>query len=58
MKSTCLHYNAFDAANFAVNLRGLSSEVTGGKSEGYTLTARGLAAGTEMVKELTQAGAG
>ncbi len=59
MKSTCLHYDAFDATNFAANLRGLSSEVTGGKSEGYTLTARGLAAGTDMVKDLTQAaGAG
>jgi hypothetical protein len=58
MKSTCLHYDGFDSANFATYYKSLSSEVTGGKAEGYTLTPRGLAAATEMVKSMTKASAG
>jgi hypothetical protein len=56
MKEACLHYDAFDAGNFAANFKNLSSEVSGGKDTGYTLTARGLANATEMVKTLTQSG--
>jgi hypothetical protein len=50
MKDACLHYDAFDAANFSSYFKSMSGEVTGGKTEGYTLTARGLASATEMVK--------
>jgi hypothetical protein len=53
IKEACLHYDAFDVANFAVNLRSLSGEVSGTKEAGYTLTPRGLASATEMVKALT-----
>lgn len=56
MKEACLHYDAFDAGNFAVYFKSLSSEVTGSKESGYTLTPRGLAAATEMVKKMTQVG--
>jgi hypothetical protein len=56
MKETCLHYDAFDAANFAVYLKNLSSEVSGSKGTGYTLTSRGLTNATEMVKTITQPG--
>jgi hypothetical protein len=58
MKDACVHYDAFDAANFASNLKSLSSEVTGSKAEGYALNPRGLAAATEMVKSLTKSSAG
>ena len=54
VKETCLHYDAFDAANFATNFRSLSSEVSGDKDNGYTLTARGLASATDMVRTMTQ----
>jgi hypothetical protein len=54
MKEAGLHYDAFDATNFATNLRSLSSEVSGSKDTGYTLNARGVAAATEMVKAITQ----
>lgn len=54
MKEACLHYDAFDAANFSVNFKSLSGEVSGSKDTGYTLTARGLASATEMVKAITQ----
>jgi hypothetical protein len=54
IKEACLHYDAFDAANFSTHLKSLSAEVSGGKDAGYTLTARGLAGATEMVKSLTQ----
>ncbi|HTQ75655.1 MAG TPA: hypothetical protein VMI74_15340 [Burkholderiales bacterium] len=57
MKEACLHYDAFDAANFAVNFKSLTGEVSGSKESGYTLTARGLAAATEMIKALSS-GAG
>jgi hypothetical protein len=53
MKEACLHYDAFDAANFALNFKSLSSEVSGNKDAGYSLTARGLANATEMVKTIT-----
>jgi hypothetical protein len=52
VKQTCLHYDAFDAANFAQNFRGLAAEVSGSKETGYTLTARGLTAAAEIVKQL------
>lgn len=53
MKEACLHYDAFDAANFALYFRGLAGEVTGGKSGGYALTPRGMANATEIVKGMT-----
>jgi len=56
IKDTCLHYDAFDAANFAAYFKSLSSEVSGSKSEGYTLTARGLAIATELLKAMIKAG--
>lgn len=55
MKEACLHYDAFDAGNFAVHLKSFSGEVTGTKDTGYTLTPRGIANATEMVKTITQA---
>jgi hypothetical protein len=54
VKETCLHYDAFDAANFAQNFRGMISEVSGSKDTGYTLTQRGLTAAAEIVKQLVQ----
>lgn len=55
IKEACLHYDAFDAANFAAYFKSLSSEVSGSKDAGYTLNARGLASATEIVKAITQA---
>ncbi|SRR5258706_37590 len=55
LKEACLHYDAFDANNFAVNFKSLASEVAGSKDTGYSLTARGVASATEMVKAITQA---
>ncbi len=55
IKEACLHYDAFDAAHFALHLKSLASEVSGSKDTGYTLTARGLANATEMVKSITPA---
>jgi hypothetical protein len=54
MREACLHYDAFDAGNFAVHLKSISSEVTGTKDTGYTLTPRGLANATELVKSIIQ----
>jgi hypothetical protein len=55
VKEASLHYDAFDATNFATNLKSLISEVSGDKSTGYTLTTRGLTNGTELVKSLVAA---
>jgi hypothetical protein len=52
VKETALHYDAFDATNFAQSFRGLAAEVSGSKETGYTLTPRGLTAATEMVRQL------
>src|SRR5581483_3873002 len=54
IKEACLHYDAFDAANFATYLKSLSADVSGSKGVGYTLTARGIANGTELVKGMAQ----
>lgn len=52
VKETCLHYDAFDTDNFAQYLKKMSAEVGGTKEAGYTLTARGLTAATELVKQI------
>lgn len=52
IKEACLHYDAFDSPNHAKYLRGMSTELTGTKAAGYTLTARGLTAGSELIREL------
>jgi hypothetical protein len=54
IKEAGLAYDAFDATNFAVHFKSFSSDVTGTKETGYTLTARGLAAATEMLRGLIQ----
>jgi hypothetical protein len=55
VRETCLHYDALDAGNYATIIKGLTSEVTGSKETGYTLSARGQASATEMVKEMVKA---
>jgi hypothetical protein len=52
LKEACLHYDAYDAANFAKNLKSFSSDTTGTKEAGFTLTARGLTSATDLLKEL------
>lgn len=54
VKEACLHYDAYDAANFATRVKSLASEVSGTKETGYVLTARGLANATEMIKAMVQ----
>jgi hypothetical protein len=54
IKETCLHYDAFDGPNFAKNLREFAADVSGTKDSGYTLTPRGLAASTALLKQMTQ----
>jgi len=56
-REACSHYGAHDPTNFAAYLRSFSPIVSGSKTAGYTLTARGLAEGTDLVKEMLQAGA-
>jgi hypothetical protein len=52
LKEACLHYKAYDGTNFAAYLKSFASEVTGSKEVGFTLTARGLTAATELVKKM------
>ena len=52
LKEACLHYNAYDATNFATYLKSFTADAGGTKEAGYTLTPRGLTAGTDLVKEL------
>jgi hypothetical protein len=56
VRETCLHYDALDAGNYATIIKGLASEVTGSKETGYTLSARGQASATEMVKSMVVPG--
>ncbi|MBZ5540089.1 MAG: hypothetical protein LAN61_06150 [Acidobacteriia bacterium] len=52
LKEACLHYKAFDSANFATYLKDFSAEVTGDKSTAYVLSARGLSSATDIVKNM------
>jgi hypothetical protein len=52
LKEASLHYNAYDVANHARYIKEFAADVGGTKEAGYTLTARGLTAATELVKEL------
>ena len=57
IKEACLHYDAFDAANFATYLKSFAPDLSGSKSSGFTLTARGLTNATALIKEITQTNA-
>lgn len=52
VKEACSHYDAFDSPNFARHMKGLSREIGGTKEAGYQLTASGLSAATDLIKEL------
>jgi len=54
VKEACLHYDAFDVANFAAHVKDFSAEVSGSKETGYALNARGLAAATKLVKSIIE----
>jgi hypothetical protein len=51
-KEACLHYEAYDADNFASYMKAFSGEVSGDKRSGYSLSARGLNNATVLVKSL------
>jgi hypothetical protein len=52
LKEASLHYKAYDSPNFAASLKSFSADASGDKNTGYTLTPRGLASATDMVKAL------
>lgn len=52
LKEACVHYDAYDSSNFSKYMGSLASEASGTKESGYTVTTRGLAAATEMIKGL------
>lgn len=52
LKEASLHYGAYDVGNHARSLKEFAADVAGTKEAGYTLTARGLTAATELVKEM------
>jgi hypothetical protein len=54
LKETCLHYDAYDVANSTSYMKSFASEVSGSAKTGYTLSARGLASATDLVKALVR----
>jgi hypothetical protein len=53
LKEACLHYDAYDGANFSAYLKSFAAEVAGSKNAGFTLTARGLTSATELLRTMT-----
>lgn len=47
------HYNAYDQPNFAKYMKEFAPDVSGTRENGYILTARGLAAAAEVIREMT-----
>jgi len=52
IKETCLHYDAYDANNFASYLKALAGDISGSKESGYILTARGMTNAGELLKQM------
>jgi len=50
LKEASLHYRAYDAANFAAHIKSFAPDVGGTKESGFTLTARGLTAATDLIR--------
>lgn len=50
LKEASLHYSAYDSTNFAAHIKSFASEVGGTKESGYTLSARGLTAATDLIR--------
>ena len=55
VREACSHYDAFDTKHFAKYLKSFSTEISGSKATGYSLTSRGLAEATELVKGMVKA---
>jgi hypothetical protein len=55
LKESCIHYNGYDAANFAANLKSFSADIGGNKKVGFTLSARGLTEATALIKGMLTA---
>lgn len=52
VKQACVHYDAYDMANFAAYIKTFSREVGGTKQSGYSLSAAGMTAATELVTSM------
>lgn len=52
LRETCRHYSAYDSKNFATYIKDFSSEISGTKETGYSLTPRGMTAATEIIKQI------
>jgi hypothetical protein len=52
LKEACQHYDAYDVANHAKNLKALGREISGTKESGYTLTATGITGATKLIKDM------
>lgn len=52
LKEACIHYGAYDGTNFARYIKEFAAEVSGTKEGGFTLTARGITAATDLIKEM------
>lgn len=52
LKEACLHYNAYDRSNFSAYIKAFAPEAGGTKESGFTLTARGINSGTELIKNM------
>jgi hypothetical protein len=52
LREACSHYDAYDGTNFTKHLRAVAAEASGTRESGYTLTSRGIAAATELIKQM------
>ena len=55
LREACAHYDAYDVTNFTKQLKAIAAEATGTRESGYTLTARGIAQATELIRQMLAA---
>lgn len=53
VREACVHYDAYDSANFATYLKSFSADISGDKGTGYALTPRGLSSGTDVIQGMS-----
>jgi hypothetical protein len=56
LREACGHYGAYDPTNFSKHIKAISAEASGSRESGYTLTSRGIAAATELIRQIISGG--
>jgi hypothetical protein len=52
LREACVHYKAYDVTNFSKHIKAVTSDASGSRENGYTLTSRGISEATSLIKSI------